>query len=88
MREEIAKMSNELYKTDFNSDNITDCDGCLPANRRLFAGCVNCQIRNCAKEKNLQNCAYCIEYICDTLDKFFKDNPDSKIRLDFIRSII
>jgi hypothetical protein len=84
---EIAKMSNELNKTNFTPNDITDCDGCLTENGRLFPGCEVCHIRNCAKEKNLSNCGYCNEYICEKLDNFFKENPESKLRLDFIKRI-
>jgi hypothetical protein len=88
MRVEIAKMSNSLYKTEFGSKDITDCDGCLNENGRLFAGCNQCQIRICARAKKIQNCTYCDEYICEKLEKFFVDNADAKIRLAFIRSLL
>jgi hypothetical protein len=88
MRIEIAKLSNKLYKTNFCSKDITDCDGCLTENARLFPGCIDCKIRNCAREKNLLNCANCSDYVCESLDTFFKDNAEAKSRLDFIRSIL
>ncbi|KPL16998.1 MAG: hypothetical protein AMS23_08765 [Bacteroides sp. SM1_62] len=88
MKIEISRLCNELYKTEYCSEDITDCDGCLAENGRLFPGCVNCQIRNCAREKKISNCAYCGEYICEKLETFFKDNPESKSRLDFIRSVL
>ena len=87
MKVEIAKMSNEIYKTNFTSKDIVDCEGCLNENGILFTGCKDCHIRNCAKSKKIQNCAHCTDYICEELNKFFKENPESKIRLDFIRSI-
>ena len=88
MKTVIAKMSNDHYKTNFGPENIVDCDGCKTENGRLFAGCYDCQIRNCAKSKNISSCASCEEYSCDKLDQFFKENPESKIRLDIIKSIL
>lgn len=88
MRTEIAKLSNKLYQTSFSSADITDCDGCKTAGGRLFSGCEECQIRNCAMEKQIPNCAHCSDYACETLEAFFKDNPESKSRLDFIRSVL
>lgn len=88
MKVEIAKLSNKLYQTAYSSKDITDCDGCLNENGRLFPGCKNCQIRNCAREKEIPNCAHCSEYICETLETFFTENPESKSRLDFIRTLL
>jgi hypothetical protein len=88
MRIEIAKLSNQIYETNYCSNDITDCDGCLTENERLFPGCQDCKIRNCAREKNLPNCAFCSHYVCESLNTFFKDNAEAKSRLDFIRSIV
>ncbi len=87
MKVEIAKLSNSLYHTSHTPEDITDCDGCMTENGRLFEGCRDCPIRNCAGEKGVPNCAYCGEYPCETLGTFFRDNPEAKSRLDFIRSI-
>jgi hypothetical protein len=88
MKTEIAKLSNKLYKTEYRSGDIADCDGCQTKNGRLFHGCSDCPIRNCARDKDIPSCAYCSEYTCETLDTFFKDNAESKSRLDFIRSVL
>jgi hypothetical protein len=88
MRTEIAKLSNKLYKTAYCSEDITDCDGCRTEGGKLFPGCADCQIRNCAMERQIPNCAHCSDYVCETLEAFFKDNPESKSRLDFIRSLV
>ncbi len=88
MRIEIAKLSNKLYNTSHTTKDITDCDGCLHEDGRLFEGCRDCSIRNCARQKHIPNCAHCSEYICETLEMFFKDNPESKSRLDFIRAVL
>jgi hypothetical protein len=88
MRVEIAKMSNDQYKTNLSPKEIADCDGCRHKNGRIFPSCINCYIRNCAQTKNLINCAYCEDYACDELNKFFIDNTDSKMRLNFIHALL
>jgi hypothetical protein len=85
-RFEIAKLCREQYGMDYNAENITDCDGCLTENGRLFSGCKTCEIRKCAKEKRAENCAYCTEYACEKLEAFFVKEPTSKSHLDEMRS--
>lgn len=86
MRAEIARQINALYKEKMKAEDITDCDGCKTENGRLFSGCKNCQIRKCARQKGVENCAYCDEYACESLEKLFNTEPDAKKRLDEIKN--
>jgi len=88
MRVEIAQKINKLYKENMKAGNVTDCDGCMPEGGRLFSGSKKCEIRKCAKQKNIENCAHCGQYPCEKLEKFFATDPDAKARLDVIRSRI
>ena len=88
MKIEIAKMCNSLYKTDYSPADITNCSGCLSENGTQFPSCSECKIRDCARIHQISNCAHCEDYICDDLNDFLKDNPESKSRLDFIKSIL
>jgi hypothetical protein len=85
MRVEIAEQLAKIYGTSPKPDIITDCDGCIAVNGRLFTGCIDCGIRKCAIRKNLTNCAYCSDYPCYKLEKHYSLDPDSKDRLDEIR---
>ena len=85
MRAEIARLCRQNYGMDYASADITDCDGCRTEGGRLFSGCSKCPVRNCAREKGLENCAYCAEYACEQLEKHFKSDPTAKTRLDEIR---
>ncbi len=87
MRAEIARICNEQYQVKLNPEDVTDCDGCK-ANKRLFSGCVKCDIRACAIQRKLENCARCSDYACDKLLTFFSSDPQAKIMLDVIRSTI
>ena len=85
MKAEIARICNEQYGTDFKAEDITDCDGCRTEGGRLFAGCIKCEIRNCARQKRHENCAHCCEYICEKLKEFFEKEPHAKVGLNVIR---
>lgn len=85
MREEILKTCNNQYNMHLKIDDITDCEGCK-GNGRLFSQCTKCEIRKCAIEKGLKNCAFCSEYTCENLKIFFTNDPQAKINLEIIRS--
>ncbi len=49
----------------FNAEmkpEYVNCDGCT-ADGRLIEYCKICEIRNCAIEKGVENCAYCNECV-------------------------
>lgn len=88
MKAEIAQKINELYKKKMQGEDVTDCDGCLMEAGRLFSGCRKCEIRKCARGKSIENCAYCSDYACEKLKKFFATEADAKVRLDMIRNAL
>ena len=49
-----------------------NCEGCTTKNKQLFTFCRSCQVRMCGTEKNVQNCAYCDEYVCDKLENLWQ----------------
>jgi hypothetical protein len=85
MRAEIVRQCKEHYRMDYKLEEITDCDGCRTVGERLFLTCKKCQIRICAREKHLQNCAFCTEFPCEKLGTFFKADPAAKARLETLR---
>ena len=84
MRAEIAQAIKEHYGVEHKPEDIVDCDGCKTKSGRLF--CKDCEIRKCAREKNIENCAYCSKYACEKLEKVFVTDPEASKRLDEIRS--
>jgi hypothetical protein len=86
MRIEIASICKEQYGMEYEPEDINDCDGCMTEGERLFSGCKDCQIRKCAMQRGYENCAWCDEYVCEKLEKFFVMDPSAKTRLDEIRS--
>jgi hypothetical protein len=91
MREDIVVAIRKYLGEEKRAEDITDCDGCKAQSARLFSNCQKCQIRKCASEKGLENCAYCSEYACEKLSKFFDSEGEqagAKKRLDAIRKTL
>jgi hypothetical protein len=88
MRAEIALQIRKQGWGEYKPQDITDCDGCKTKNGRLFSSCMKCEIRKCARQKGIENCAHCNEYACERLDRFFTTCPEAKSRLDAIRSVL
>jgi len=85
LRAEIAQLCKQQYGMNYEPRDITDCDGCRTEGGRLFLGCKNCQIRDCARQHEVENCAYCSKYTCERLEAFFTTEPAARARLDEIR---
>ena len=91
MKADIVRICREHYGfgEDFTSEYVTDCDDCRTEGGRLFSGCEKCEIRKCAQQRELENCAYCEEYACEKLSIFFtKVRVPAKKVLDEIRASI
>ncbi len=86
LKTEIARLCNEHYGLTYRPEDITDCDGCLTQGARLFSPSRKCDIRTCAMQKNIENCACCSEFPCGTLDAFFASEPSARMRLDELHS--
>ena len=87
MRESIAEECSELYGMNMKPEDITDCDGCRAGNERIFSGCLKCEIRKCARERQIGSCAYCDDCPCEMLHKNFALDPSAKKRLEEIRDL-
>lgn len=85
-RIEISQLLEGQYGMNFAPEEITDCDGCRTDGNRLFAGCKDCRIRKCASEKGVEFCAFCTEYVCQSLATFFAADAAARTRSDQIRA--
>jgi hypothetical protein len=84
-RAEVAQLWSKEFKADIKPEDI-NCEGCISDGENLFSHTKVCEIRKCGKEKDIANCAYCSDYACEKLEKFFEMVPDAKKRLDGIRA--
>ncbi len=84
LRRQTAQKWSEQFKSDIKPADI-NCDGCPTDSQRLFNYCRVCEIRKCAREKRVQNCACCADYPCQKLSAFLAQVPEAKAALEEIR---
>jgi hypothetical protein len=84
LRAETAKKWSEMFKADIKAIDI-NCDGCQSESTRIFSYCQTCEIRKCARDKQVATCANCSEYSCAKLDKFLADVPEARKVLEGLR---
>ena len=84
MRKATAADWTKRYNHQFKIEDI-NCDGCITGTDRVVGQCLVCTVRKCGREKGVANCAYCEEYICDELGKYFAMAPVMKENLEEIR---
>ena len=85
LREETAEMWAKLYNAPLKAADI-NCDGCLSDGPRLLGHCHVCEIRSCARGRQLTNCGHCADFSCDKLAQIFQTVPEAKGRLTEINS--
>ena len=97
LRRKYAEEQSQFFEMAIEPETI-NCAGCLSDGEHL-GFCNMCEIRRCCKEKEIENCAYCDDYICDELAKVYtvmcevfkkstNNVADAKITLDAIRSTL
>jgi len=88
LREKTAKEWSNMFNADIKTEDVY-CDGCLQNEGYLFSHCHECEIRKCCQKKQIENCAYCRDYPCESLSDFFKYlPPTAKNILDDIRKTV
>ena len=80
----VAAQWSQQFNTSIAPEDCI-CDGCLAFEGRLSSYCHVCEIRACGIKRDVQNCAYCDDYPCQELEKFFAFAPDAKATLEGIR---
>ncbi|MBN2461692.1 MAG: DUF3795 domain-containing protein [Candidatus Cloacimonetes bacterium] len=80
LREKTATTWSRDYGNEFQPEDI-NCTGCTSSDVPLFAYCYKCEIRNCCREKQVANCAFCDEYQCERLASFLENAPEARQNL-------
>jgi hypothetical protein len=79
------------WREEYNVPNITAksvlCDGCLSGPNKVWH-CAECDIRICGIAQNVANCAYCVDYPCGKLERFFGSVPAVRVTLDQIHQAL
>lgn len=79
-RKEVAEMLYKAHNVTLEPDQI-NCTGCYRATMEgtaIMAHCETCNIRPCAKEKNVTTCANCTEYACTKLTEKWAKIPNGQ----------
>jgi len=84
-RSEVAEIWSKQFNVVLKAEDI-NCDGCMQDSGQLFGHCHTCEIRKCGMGKQVENCAYCSDYVCEKLTHLFTMMPDAKKRLDEIKA--
>ena len=79
------------WRVAFNAPDMTAesiiCDGCLVTDGGRLAGyCSMCEIRTCAIERAVANCAFCADYGCAKLEGFLAQAPAARETLEQLRA--
>ena len=84
-RTEVAEVWSKQYGHAIKPEDI-NCDGCTSDDGKRHVGyCHICEIRKCARDKAVLNCAYCDQYGCEKLTKFLAHVPQAKDTLETLR---
>jgi hypothetical protein len=83
----LAALAEKWIK-EYNAPGLTaavvQCDGCMAEGRKI-GHCSECQIRLCAIERALPNCAACPDYACEQLTDFLQQVPQARANLEAVR---
>lgn len=83
LRAKTAEHWSKIYNADIKAKDI-NCSGCR-AEGVKFNHCNSCPVRLCAIDKGVDNCAFCEDYSCETLDKFVEYIPQARKKLEELR---
>jgi hypothetical protein len=83
-RKRVAEMWSKQFGTDIKPEDV-NCDGCVATEGRHINYCALCEIRKCGLDRSVDNCAFCDDYACARLEKFFQMAPQAKANLERIR---
>ncbi len=64
------------------------CDGCIYEDKRTAKFCLDCDVRRCALERGVENCAHCDDFPCEKLEKPWALCVDAKTTLEELRQML
>jgi hypothetical protein len=84
--EKLKALALEWYGQEGDA-SFCRCTGCTTPGLKN-KHCLACEVRLCATERGVLNCAHCNDYGCDTLNGLFKFIPLAKENLERIRATL
>jgi hypothetical protein len=87
--EALAKQAAEWSSDEYplEADDLL-CDGCIYEDKRTAKFCLDCDVRQCALERGVENCAHCDDFPCEKLEKPWALCVDAKTTLEEIRQML
>ncbi len=85
LRQKTAVEWSKMFGAEFKAEQI-NCDGCSIAGQHIVYCDQMCEIRKCAREKQVSTCAVCGDYGCEKLESFIKNVPEARTNLEKLRS--
>lgn len=79
LRRATAGQWSKMYGAEINPEMI-NCLGCR--SELLFSHCGECEIRNCAIEKQVDHCGLCDSFPCEITKQIIDNVPGVKERLE------
>ena len=86
--ERVASEWREAYSALSITVQFVRCDGCQGEEGNKCGHCSECEIRACALDRGLANCAFCDSYACDRLEGFFGFAAEARANLDALHSTL
>lgn len=80
---ELAVRWSQEYGGSFKAEDCI-CDGCLGDGRKI-GHCAECNVRACAVQHGVVNCAYCADFGCEIIEGFMNMAPPARATLEEIR---
>ncbi len=80
----IAARWSEEYGHEVKPEYVW-CEGCLARGERKGGHTRECDVRACALERGVANCARCDDYGCEKIARLFEMAPEAKAALEKIR---
>ena len=86
-RQKTADLYAEKFGINLKPEDI-NCDGCKSEGGKLIGYCQSCDIRQCCREKGLENCAHCNDQSFEKLTQFHEFSTDAKASFEALKKEI
>ncbi len=84
LRIKVAAAWSKEFRSEISPADI-NCNGCKSEEGQIFLYSAVCEIRRCARQLGLGNCAHCPEYSCMRTEELYRIAPEAQLRLDKIK---
>ncbi len=84
--QKMADAAKEQFNIEFTAEQGR-CTGCSSDGVKI-GYTEQCEVRKCAVEKGVENCAFCGDFGCETITAFLENAPKAKANLEKIRATL